>query len=81
MAPMNIMHQDTIDETGQVVEKKRLTHNKSYEFGSGTSVNSRVRSDELLPVMHVWSLSKTPVKLGMRGKTEASEYCDLRKQG
>ena len=40
MAPMNIMHQDTNDETGQVVEKKRLTHDQSYEFGSGTSVNS-----------------------------------------
>jgi hypothetical protein len=37
MAPINIMHQDTINETGRVVEKKQLTHNQSYEFGLGTT--------------------------------------------
>jgi len=52
IAPMNIMHQNTIDETGRIVEKERLTHDQSYIFGSGTSVNSRVRADELMPCMY-----------------------------
>jgi hypothetical protein len=52
MAPMNIMHQDTIDETGKIVDKKRLTHDQSFKFGSGTSVNSRTKPDELVPCMY-----------------------------
>jgi hypothetical protein len=52
MAPMNIMHQDTIDETGRIVDKKRLTHNQSFKFGSGTSVNSRTKPNELVPCMY-----------------------------
>jgi hypothetical protein len=52
IAPMNIMHQNTIDETGRIVEKERLTHDQSYMFGSGTSVNSRVRDDELMPCLY-----------------------------
>ncbi len=51
MAPMNIMSQNMIDKTGQIVEKDCLTHNQSYKWGSGTSVNSQVRKDELLPCM------------------------------
>ena len=41
--PMNIMTQNTIDEHGRSIEKDRLTHNQSYKWGSGTSVNSRAR--------------------------------------
>ena len=52
IAPMNIMHQNTIDETGRIVEKERLTHDQSYMFGSGTSVNSRVRDDELMHCLY-----------------------------
>jgi hypothetical protein len=52
IAPMNIMHQNTIDESGRIIEKDRLTHDQSYMFSSGTSVNSRVRTDELLPCMY-----------------------------
>ena len=51
MAPMNIQRQNTIDEHGCIVTKDRLTHDQSYEFGSGTSVNSRVRKEELQPCM------------------------------
>ena len=51
MAPMNIQKQDTIDETGRIVNKDRLTHDQSYEWGSGTSVNSRLDKSELLPCM------------------------------
>lgn len=49
LAPMNIMHQNTIDENGRIILKDRLTHDQSYKWQSGTSVNSRVLLEELLP--------------------------------
>jgi hypothetical protein len=49
MAPMNIMEQNTIDESGNIIPKQRLTHDQSFEWSSGTSVNSRVHFDTLLP--------------------------------
>ena len=49
MAPMNIMNQNTIDECGRIVGKDRLTHDQSYRWGSGTSVNSRIKKESLLP--------------------------------
>ena len=51
MSPMNIQKQNTIDETGRIVHKDRLTHDQSYEWGSGTPVNSRLDKSELLPCM------------------------------
>ena len=51
MAPMNIQKQNTIDEFGRIMERDRLTHNQSYKWGSGTSVNSRVDKGPLLPCM------------------------------
>jgi hypothetical protein len=47
MAPMNIMAQNTIDEFGRVISKDRLTHDQSWKWGSGTSVNSRVQKEFL----------------------------------
>jgi hypothetical protein len=42
-APMNIQHQNAIDETGKFIDKERLTHDQSYKWsGLGTSVNSRI---------------------------------------
>ena len=49
MAPINIMTQNKIDEHGRIVEKDRFTHDQSYKWGSGTSVNSRVDKGDLLP--------------------------------
>ena len=49
LAPMNIMKQNTIDESGQIIPKDRLTHDQSYKWSSGTSVNSRVQFNILLP--------------------------------
>ena len=46
---MNVMKQHSIDECVRIVEKDRLTHDQSYKWGSGTSVNSRVDKDLLLP--------------------------------
>jgi len=47
MAPMNIMAQNTIDEFGRIVPKDRLTHDQSWKWSSGTSVNRRVQKDAL----------------------------------
>ena len=52
MAPMNIMHQGTINETGKIVDKKRLTYDQSYKFRLETSINSQVKDDKLLPCMY-----------------------------
>ena len=49
LALMNIMTQNTIDDHGRIIEKDRLMHDQSYKWDSGTSVNSRVDNDELLP--------------------------------
>jgi hypothetical protein len=39
---MNIASQNTINDLGQIVEKERLTHDQSFEWSSGHSVNNRV---------------------------------------
>ena len=52
ISPMNIVEQSTINEFGEIVPKKRLTHNQSMEFQSGTSVNSRAQKDLLQDVMY-----------------------------
>ena len=46
---MNIAHQNTIDDSGKIVGKDRLTNNMSMRYQSGISVNDRVRQDDLLP--------------------------------
>ena len=51
VAPMNIIKQNATSELGEIVEKDRLTHNQSKVFGSGTSVNSRVKKEELQDCM------------------------------
>jgi len=51
IAPMNIQKPNTIDEFGRIVPKDRLTHDQSFKWSSGTSVNSRVITEELLPCM------------------------------
>ena len=52
IAPMNIADQHSINERGEIIAKKRLTHNQSYKFSSGTSVNSRVIKDDLQDCMY-----------------------------
>ncbi len=52
-APLNIQLQNTIDETGRIIPKDRMTHNQSFKWSaSGTSVNSRVNKDQLLPCVY-----------------------------
>ena len=48
LAPMNIQRQDTINAEGQIIDKDRLTHDQSYEWSRGKSVNKRVDKSELL---------------------------------
>jgi hypothetical protein len=50
--------QNTIDETGQTVTKWRLTHDQSFQFKSGTSVNSRVLKDRLARCMYGTALKR-----------------------
>jgi hypothetical protein len=47
--PMNIAHQNTIEDVGKIIGKDRLTNNMSMRFQSEVSLNDRVRQDELLP--------------------------------
>jgi hypothetical protein len=46
MAPMNIMTQNTIDKFGQIIiPKNRLTHDQSWKWSSGTSLNIRIQKE------------------------------------
>jgi hypothetical protein len=57
---MNIAAHNTIDEHGRIIPKDSLTHDHSfvYEEGSGTSVNTRTRKEELAPCMFGGCLRK-----------------------
>ena len=58
LAPMNIVDQNSIDENGNHIIKKRLTHNQSMKFGSGTIVNSRVIKEELNDLLYGKCMSR-----------------------
>jgi hypothetical protein len=47
MAPMNIMAQNRINKIGQIIPKDQLTHDQSWKWSSGTSINSRIRKELL----------------------------------
>ena len=51
IALMNIQPKNTIDKFGRIIPKDHLTHNQSFKWLCGTSVNSRVIMEELLPCM------------------------------
>ncbi len=42
VAPMNITKQFTLNVGGEIVDKERLTHDQSFKWQSGLSVNRRV---------------------------------------
>jgi hypothetical protein len=53
LPPLNIQVQHSIDKTGRIVNKDRLTHDQSYKWTqSQMSVNSRTKKDELLPCIY-----------------------------
>ena len=47
IAPLGMVSQSNINARGEIVPKHRLTHDQSFEFTPGTSVNSRVITEEL----------------------------------
>jgi hypothetical protein len=49
LAPLNIQAQNTINEPGETIPKNRLTHDQSWKWQSGTSVNSRVDTNDFMP--------------------------------
>ena len=49
IAPLNIQLQKTINERGEIIPKNRMTHDQSWKWQSGTSVNSRVDEEQLMP--------------------------------
>ena len=49
LAPLNIQLQRTINERGKIIPKNRMTHDQSWAWQSGTSVNSRVDKEQLMP--------------------------------
>jgi hypothetical protein len=51
IAPMNIASQNTINDLGQIIKKDRLTHDQSFEWSSGRSVNNRVNLEDFMPCM------------------------------
>jgi len=51
LAPMNIARQNTINDLGEIMEKERLTHDQSFEWNSGRSVNNRVNLEDFMPCM------------------------------
>ncbi len=90
-APMNIQHQNTIAKTGKIIDKERLTHNQSYKWGSGTSVNSRTIKEFPMPCVYGtclkqlinWTVAtrrKYPNKRIMASKIDfksAFQHCNL----
>jgi hypothetical protein len=47
LAPMSIMNQFTLNASSKIVDKERLTHDQSFKWQSGLSVNKRVIRENL----------------------------------
>ena len=53
LAPLNIASQWTIDEKGEKIKKKRLTHDQSFQgLVSGQSLNEQVITEDLEPIIY-----------------------------
>jgi hypothetical protein len=53
---MNIMHQLTLDASGDIMDRDQLTHDQSFKWQSGTLVNKRVIKEKLQRCMYGWCL-------------------------
>ena len=58
VAPLGLVSQATINARGEIVPKHRLTHDQSFEFQAGASVNSRVQFDQLTPCRYGTALRR-----------------------
>ena len=47
LAPYGIADQSSINELGEITDKNRVTHDQSFEFSEGNSVNKRLMRDDL----------------------------------
>ncbi len=52
LAPMNIMNQFTLDASNKIVDKERLTHDQSFKWQSGLSLNKWVIRENLQQCMN-----------------------------
>ncbi len=52
IALMNIMHQFTLNASGDIINKERLTHNQSFHWKSGSLVNQRIAKEKLQQCMY-----------------------------
>ena len=58
-APLNIADGKTIDKDGNVIEKKRLTHDQSFHgLESNVSINERIDEDMLEPLIYGYMFSR-----------------------
>jgi hypothetical protein len=58
VSPVGMTDQRTINEHGEIVPKWRLTHDQSFRFDSGHSVNSRIIDDRLAPCLYGWVIKR-----------------------
>jgi hypothetical protein len=58
VSPLGLVCQNTINEKGESTTKWRITHDQSFKFQSKTSVNSRVRTEELANCMYGAALKR-----------------------
>ena len=58
IAPLGLVSQSTINSRGEHVPKHRLTHDQSFNFTPGSSVNSRVIVDVLTPCCYGTALRR-----------------------
>ena len=58
VGPLGVAHQETIDAFGQRIPKDRVTHDQSFVFASGRSVNNRVRTEELTQCRYGFALRR-----------------------
>ena len=58
IAPIGVVEQETLNETGERIPKFRMTHDQSFPGPSGTSVNKRVITEELPPCLFGFCLQR-----------------------
>jgi hypothetical protein len=58
LAPVGIANQLRISDDGEVIAKDRLTHDQTFKFGPGKSLNNRMQMSEANPVVFGWCLSR-----------------------
>ena len=56
VAPVGVASQETVNELGEIVPKYRPTHDQSFEFSPGTSVNKLLLKDDLPPLFYGFCL-------------------------